>query len=307
MKAAEIFKQYIWLTETIRRAGSITLHELNERWVRTEMSGGLPMPRTTFNRHRKAIEEMFDLCIECKQTLRGHCYYIENEEELKNNTLQHWMFDSLSVGNLLMESGSLRNRILLENIPAGKEYLQPIISAMKNSNKLEMTYRKFGSAEGYTIAIAPYAIKVFKHRWYVLAKTGKRPEPTVYALDRIVSLKETTETFDFPEDFDPELFFKDYYGVLCRADDKTERIVVRTYPPFTHYLRTLPLHHSQKELEATPDHADFEFHLRPTFDFLQELLSQGHEVEVLQPEHVRLEMKTMLGKTMERYKVGTEN
>ena len=39
MKAAEIFKQYIWLTETIRRAGSITLHELNERWVRTEMSG----------------------------------------------------------------------------------------------------------------------------------------------------------------------------------------------------------------------------------------------------------------------------
>lgn len=265
------------------------------------MSRGLPMSRTTFNRHRVAIEDMFDLCIECKQTLRGHCYYIENEEELKNNTLQHWMFDSLSVGNLLMESGSLRNRILLENIPAGREYLQPIINAMKNSYKLEMTYRKFGSAEGYTIAIAPYAIKVFKHRWYVLAKTGKRPEPSVYALDRIVSLKETTEPFDFPEDFDPELFFKDYYGVLCRADDKTERIVIRAYPPFTHYLRTLPLHHSQKELANTPEYADFELFLHPTFDFLQELFSQMNEVEVLEPESLRTEVKGRLARMMARY------
>ena len=52
MKAAEIFRQYIWLTDTIRRAGRITLNEINERWVQTDMSGGLPMSRTTFNRHR---------------------------------------------------------------------------------------------------------------------------------------------------------------------------------------------------------------------------------------------------------------
>ena len=31
MKAAEIFRQYIWLTETIHRAGHISLSELNER------------------------------------------------------------------------------------------------------------------------------------------------------------------------------------------------------------------------------------------------------------------------------------
>ena len=301
MKAAEIFKQYIWLTDTIYRAGRISLQELNYRWTKTEMSGGLPMSRSTFNRHRSAIEEIFDLCIECEQVGKGYFYYIENEEVLKNNHLQHWMLDSLSISNLLMESGSLKERIILENIPAGKEYLQPIINAMKLGYKLEMTYQKFGQQESYTISIEPYAIKVFKQRWYMLAKNNKRPEPSIYALDRIVSMKETSEPFVYPSDFDTDLFFKEYYGVLCNPNDKPERIVVRAYPPFTHYLRTLPLHHSQKELQSTPEYADFEFYLRPTFDFLQELFSQVHEVEVLKPDSLRNEMKELLAKTIERY------
>ena len=301
MKASEIFKQYIWLTDTIYRSGGISLQELNERWVRTEMSGGVPMTRMTFNRHKNAIEEIFGLCIEC-QRKGGYYYYIENEEVLKNNNLQDWLLDSLSISNMLMESGSLKDRIMLENIPAGKEYLQPIINAMKQDYKLMMTYRKFGQTTGYTITVEPYAIKVFKQRWYLLAKDNKRETPTIYALDRILALEETEESFVYPSDFDTELFFKDYYGVLCSTKDKAQKIVIRTYPPFTNYLRTLPLHHSQKEVKTTPDYADFEFHLRPTFDFRQELLSQCNEVEVLKPAKLREEMKEMIGKMLERYR-----
>lgn len=300
MKAAEIFKQYIWLIDTIARTREISLQELNRRWVRTEMSGGLPMIRMTFNRHLKAIEEMFDISIVCRKVGREHLYSIENEEVLGNNNLQRWMLDSLTIGNLLMESSSLKDRILLENIPAGKQHLQPIIGAMKLGQRMEMTYRKFGQAEAYTILVDPYAIKVFKHRWYLLAKTSKRPEPSIYALDRIESIKETAELFEYPDHFDTELFFKDYYGVMGGVE-QVERIVLRAYPPYINYLRTLPLHHSQKELESTPQHADFEFHLRPTFDFRQELLSQGNEVEVLEPERLRLEMQELLQKTLERY------
>ena len=301
MKASEIFKQYIWLTDTIYRSGGISLQELNDRWIRTEMSGGVPMTRMTFNRHKMAIEEIFGLCIEC-QRKGGYYYYIENEEVLKNNNLQDWLLDSLSISNMLMESGSLKDRIMLENIPAGKEYLQPIINAMKQDYKLMMTYRKFGQTTGYTITIEPYAIKVFKQRWYLLAKDNKRETPTIYALDRILALEETEESFIYPSDFDTELFFKDCYGVLCGTKDKAQKIVIRTYPPFTNYLRTLPIHHSQKEVKSTPDYADFEFYLRPTFDFRQELLSQCNEVEVLKPAKLREEMKEMIGKMLELYR-----
>jgi hypothetical protein len=117
----------------------------------------------------------------------------------------------------------------------------------------------------------------------------------------VVSVEETDVRFELPEDFDTECFFKDYYGVLCNTGDKAERIVIRAYPPFTHYLRTLPLHHSQKELVSTPEYADFELFLHPTFDFLQELFSQMNEVEVLEPEFLRTEVKGRLARMMARY------
>ena len=301
MKPSGIFKQYIWIINTIYRSKYITLQELNERWVQTEMSEGMPMNRITFNRHRAAIEEMFDISIEC-QRKGGYFYYIDNEEVFKNNNLQHWLLDSLSISNMLMESSLLKERIMLENIPAGKQYLQPIINAMKQGHKLQMTYHKFGQEESYTITIEPYAIKVFKQRWYLLAKNPKREAPTVYALDRVKQLIETEETFQFPEDFNTEAFFRDCYGVM-NTDEKAQRIVIRANAPYMNYVRTLPLHHSQKEIKTTDQYADFEFYLKPTFDFRQELLAQGHDVEVLLPAQFRKEMKEMLEKMLSRYQL----
>ena len=305
MKAAGIFRQYIWLVETIHRARRITLNEINERWVKTEMSGGMPMHRSLFSRHRKAIEEMFELCIECERRGSEYFYYIENKEVLENNDLQHWMLDLLSVGNLLMESTSLKSRILLENIPSGKQFLQPIIGAMKLSHKLILTYRKFDQQEASTLTVCPYAIKVFKQRWYLVAKNQKRSVPTIYALDRIVSLEKTDESFLLPADFDTEQFFNDCYGVLY-TDDAPQRMVVRAYTPLPNYLRTLPLHHSQKELQSTDRYADFEYYLRPTFDFRQELLSQGEEIEILEPESFRREMVALYERILKRYRLGNK-
>ena len=299
MKIADIFKQYIWITETLYRTGGLSFQELNERWMKTEMSGGMPIPRTTFNRHKEDIESMFGICIECRRK-GGYFYYIENNDFLRNNHLQEWMLDSLSISSMLMESTSLQSRILLENIPAGKQYLQPIINAMKQGHKLQMTYHRFGQQESYTITIEPYAIKVFKQRWYLLAKNPKREAPTVYALDRVKQLIETEETFQFPEDFNTEAFFRDCYGVM-NTDDKAQRIVIRANAPYMNYVRTLPLHHSQKEIKTTDQYADFEFYLKPTFDFRQELLAQGHDVEVLLPAQLREEMKEMLEKMLGRY------
>lgn len=299
MKQSKILRQYIWLIDIISRSGGITLQELNERWIKTELSEGVAMTRLTFNRYRTAIEEIFGINIECQR--KGYQYYIENDDILKSNSLIHWMIDSLSVGNMLMDSLSMKDRILLENIPSGKMHLQPIINAMKQGKKIRIEYQRFGKQEVRRITVEPYAIKVFKQRWYVLTNDDKWEMPAVYALDRIVTLKETDEDFVFPTEFDAETFFKDCYGVLCGTNDKAQKIVLRAYPPYVNYLRTLPLHSSQKELDSTPKYADFELYLRPTFDFRQELLCQGDEVEVLEPKAFREEMKQMAQKIVNRY------
>ena len=299
MKSFKILKNYIWLANTIYYSRGISLEEINKRWIKNDMSDGLPLSRATFNRYKEAIEEIFDLTIDC-QRKGGYLYSIQNESMLKSNKYQNWLLDTLSISNMLIESDSLQSRILLENIPAGKEYLQPIINAMRQGHKMRMTYHKFNQQESYTITIEPYAIKVFKQRWYLLAKSPKRETPSIYALDRVERLEETEETFLFPEDFDTEAFFRDCYGVLS-TDDKAQRIVIRAYAPYMNYVRTLPLHHSQTEIKTTAEYADFDFYLKPTFDFRQELLAQGHDVEVLLPAPFREEMKEMLKKMLSRY------
>ena len=105
MKAPELFQLYNWFIDTIYRSGGISLKELNQRWIKTEISNGIPMSRTTFNRYKDSIEEMFGINIECRLK-GGYQYYIE-KDALKSNNLQNWMLDTLSISNMLRESTSL--------------------------------------------------------------------------------------------------------------------------------------------------------------------------------------------------------
>ena len=59
MKIPAKFKEYIWLVNTIRKARRITFAEINEKWLLTDMSEGIELARSTFARHKDAIEDIF--------------------------------------------------------------------------------------------------------------------------------------------------------------------------------------------------------------------------------------------------------
>lgn len=109
------FKEYIWLVNTIYHAKAITFTDINERWLKTDMSGGVEMARTTFYRHKCAIEDIFGIYIDCDKKKGNRCY-IGNEHVLREDSVQNWMLSTLSVGNMVEESQSLHNRILLEHV-----------------------------------------------------------------------------------------------------------------------------------------------------------------------------------------------
>lgn len=81
-----------------------------------------------------------------------------------------------------------------------------------------------------------------------------------------------------------------------------ERIVLRAGKYHQHYLRTLPLHPSQKEIYACEEYADFELTLRPTYDFCMELLRAAGEVEVIEPKWLRHEMHGWVEEMWDMYK-----
>ena len=87
---ATLFRRYLWLLNVIYSAGRITLDEIRVRWQRNEMSGGEELPRKTFENHRKAVEELFDVNIACDR--RTNEYYVECGDDLVRDDLRRWPY-----------------------------------------------------------------------------------------------------------------------------------------------------------------------------------------------------------------------
>jgi len=294
------FKEYIWLVNTIYRDRAITLAEINEKWLQTEMSEGVPLSRTTFHRHRIAIEEIFGLYIDCDKK-RGNKYFIGNREVLEEDSVQNWMLSTMSVGNILSESHSLHNRILLENVPSGGEMLQQIIKAMKEYKKISIKYRRYGGHATRTFELEPYCVKLFVQRWYLLGHFADRGM-AIFSLDRILEIKTSNEKFKFDEDFDAASYFSDCFGVMTDENSESEKVLIRAYGYEPYYLRDLPLHHSQREIHSAEEYSDFELRLKITSDFKSKLLSRGEWIEILEPKSLAEEIVEWHQKAINRYK-----
>ena len=294
-----LFKEYIWLVNTIYQARNITLDEINRKWVQTEMSGGVEMARNTFIRHRNAIENIFGIFIECDRK-NGYKYYIGNPKVLTEDSIQNWMLSTLSVNHVISESLSLQKRILLEPIPSAKGYLEPIIDAMKKKRLITIYYHKYGAEEPKEYLMAPYCIKLYHRRWYVLGRY-ESGEFRVFSFDRIKELIISNETFELDENFDAEDYFCECYGVVRMEEMPVERIVLRAYGDEGLYLRDLPVHHSQMEIGRGDGYTDFECYIRPTLDLCGFILSRGNRLQVLKPQSLADKIRQMLADALRNY------
>ena len=299
MKPAQIFRQYIWIINTLRAYRKLTLEELSQKWQQDGVADGNPLQRSSFNRHRDAILDMFGIIIDCEP--RTYKYYISNKEVLGDDSIERWLFSTLTVHGMLADSAAVKERMVLESAPAGEQYLDVIIRAIKTNRRLLMGYKKF-EAEGYEKVVCPYAMKLFRQRWYLLALNDEG-QMRIYALDRMTMVELTDEPFEMPADFSAQTYFSEYFGVLT-TDIPMAHVILRAHKWMPNYLRTLPLHHSQCELTSTPDYADFSYDIRPTSDFLGELLRHSDGIEVLQPLELREKMRQMIAETLKRYNTG---
>lgn len=294
-------KKHIWLINTLRRYGKISFKELSDLWERNkDMSDYQPLHRGTFNRWRDDIREIMHIDIGC-QKLGGYLYYITNPDDINEDKLRRWMLDTFSVGNLVEENLSLKNRILVEEIPSGLLYLNPIMEAMKGNRVIEITYTSFRTGDTQTLIVEPYCVKLFEGRWYMLGKPTMQGNLKVYGLDRIRSLTILEDTFKLPEDFSATGYFESMYGIVSE-NVKPQRVVLRAYTQHKHYIKSLPIHHSQRLIEDHGEYADFELYIAPTYDFIMRLLHDGAWLEVISPDSLRKAMEGWIKDMYELYK-----
>ena len=307
-RGQSLITKYVWVIETIYKAKKISFKELNEKWLDDEISRGVEIPKRTFDNWKSVILDMFGIIIANEQC-GEYRYYIANADDIRNNGLRSWLYNTLCVSNALANSQSIKDRIILEYVPSGQDYLQLIIEAMKENRVLNITYHSYWKDEENNFDVQPYCVKLFRQRWYLVARSTYsyyyEKGPRLHALDRIQSLHVKDETFVMPKGWSAQDFFEGCFGIIVDQNVDIQPITLKVSAGQANYIRDLKMHESQEETERNEEYSIFTLHLRPTFDFIQELLWNGEDMEVLEPLWLRKEIAGKIKRIWNKYKYNT--
>ena len=190
---AYLFKCYIWLINTIAR-GPISREMINEKWAHSSVNDYKQdyIPESNFHRWKNTIELLFDIQIKCNS---NNEYYIEEAADLRGADMHTRMLNLISINSLLKDCKELNRQILFEPVPAGEQFLAPIIEALRDKHAIQMTYQGFDKTHPSTFVVEPYCLKMFKQRWYLLAYSPVKDKTLVYALDRMHEVEITKQKY----------------------------------------------------------------------------------------------------------------
>lgn len=199
--------------------------------------------------------------------------------------------------------------ILLENNDRlrGLQYMTELHEAIIDRTPLSVMYKPFVLPDPQVFCFSPYILKEFRNRWFVFGKRHDVPElfVCVLALDRIESISKAPKStrYIFNLDFDPKQYFRDIVGVTKYTELQVEHVVFRVSEKDVPYVRTKPIHQSQKEMETFSDGSVlFSIDVIPNHELERDLLGFGESVTVFSPDSLAQRLRERISKMHENYR-----
>lgn len=215
-----------------------------------------------------------------------------------------WMDELIPViENKLGLVGKGSNVILFDNNEdyTGLQYITPIFHAVVNQQVLKITYHDFKSETPYDITFHPYIIKQYNNRWFSFGLNEERPTQIWnIALDRIVEIKNSDSKYISNETDWENDYFYDFVGVTKNEEELVE-IKIELNPEQVPYIRTKPIHGSQKGPTLTNDGWIISIRVIPNYELMKMLLSFGDSIRIISPDSFRLKMISVLKSALEKY------
>ena len=325
-------KFYSWLIGLLDRK-HLTFEEIANEWRDANANQDEDeLDKRTFHRYRGNIQSQFGITVECNKS-DGYRYYLKRDP-IANDDVTEWMLSSLrlaSLGDML----KFHNKVMLDTPPYNTEYLDDILAAIDKQYLLKFKYVSGFGVES-DIVLQPAFVRYFKQRWYVVGVKKQRSasEGKAYSsaevdgdadlnadvderklvrclpFDRISFLKLICEKHPLPAKMKkfltPENYYEDCFGIYRMEDVPVEKIRIRAFYPEYNYIEEVPLHESQQKVKESKDgmYREYTLTVRPSRDFLQELLWHGRNIIVLKPESLRQEMIDILKDMTKSYEMG---
>jgi predicted DNA-binding transcriptional regulator YafY len=167
---------------------------------------------------------------------------------------------------------------------AGIEWLDVLYKAIVSKTTVQLTYQSFKARQAGEIIFYPYLLKEYRNRWFILGMIKKGKEIITFALDRIQNISLlNSELFREHKTFDPYTYFNDIVGVTRNTADTPTHIEFLASPIHAPYIKTKPIHASQKIVEERKEGTLFSIDVVPNFELERELIGFGEGLKVIYP------------------------
>lgn len=282
--AKDLINRYIWLADTIRRRGRMTRAQLNESWQKSALNTtGTQLCRRTLYNYRNAIAAIFNIDIQCDPVT--YEYYIAESGEARTS-VSDWLLNARAMADTLTGATDISNRIFLEDVPSARGHLGTAIDAIRQSRAMRFDYYSYSrSRPTRGVVIEPYFLRIFKQRWYVIGRNVADGRIKTYALDRLKEPTLTDRQFAMDDTFTPAEYFRDAFGIVVTRNEP-RRISLRADSHTAHYLRDLPLHHSQQEV-IHDNFSIFYYRMYLSEDLVREITGYGPRLTVIDPPELK--------------------
>lgn len=282
------FKRYLYVIDRLR-SRPCSFNDLQQHIMRKlendDIDTSFEYAIRTFERDKKDISTLFGIDIHYN---RKDKTYAIDEEEIEDQSVTR-MIDAFSIHHALQEGNKLSPSVFLEKRKSlGTEHIYGIIHAIQNAYLLQFTHQKHWDNFSTQREVKPIAIKESQQRWYLIAWDKKDETVKTFGLDRISNLKITDNKFK-PINYNVEKEFQHAFGV--ETYEAAEKVVLEFSNKQGNYIKTFPLHESQRIVEETEDTVILEIFIHTTNDIIMELLKYGSNVKVLEPKILVAKMK----------------
>ena len=284
----------LWIIDTLLHTGGLSLKELNEKWDRSSLrDDATRLHERTFARYKDFIASEYGIDIEYSPVTNK--YMIINADEIKQNALYRYLLSAYRVADLNTRMIQHKEQMMFEPAPTGVEHLETILKAIEEERTVQFDYQSYYRAQPTCDwEVIPCFLRISEGRWYLIAELTDRSDTRRLALERISSLRITSNHLTPSSWITPKNFFDGCYGIIRESHVEPRLIHLKADAQQRNYLRVQPLHESQEETEYSEHYSIFTYYLRPSFDFFQRILWMREKVEIIGPEDVRTEMKNIV-------------
>ena len=292
------FKRYLYVIDRLRSrpcSFSALQDHVMSKLEQDDIDTTFEYAIRTFERDKKDITALFGIVI---QYNRKDKTYAIDEEEIEDQSVTR-MIDVFSIHHALQEGNKLSPSVFLEKRKSlGTEHIYGIIYAIQNLYLLQFTHQKHWEDFSTQREVKPIAIKESQQRWYLVALDKKNETVKTFGLDRISNLKITDTKFK-PVAYNVETEFQHAFGV--ETYEAAKKVILEFSKQQGNYIKTFPLHKSQRIVKETEDAVSIEIFIHTTNDIKMELLKYGSNVKVIAPISLQNDIKNRISEMSNLY------